>query len=109
MVNGGIGGEWGDQGAGRGALGYPLAPIGCTLVGGGCRQDFDHGSIYWQAAVGTHTVSGPIGKAWAGRGGERGPLGYPTADAVTTPTGQSQAFQGGTLTWTSATGTVTGP
>jgi uncharacterized protein with LGFP repeats len=44
---------------------------------------------------------------WGDTGWERGPLGYPTADPVTTATEITQRFQGGTLVQNRSSGRVT--
>ena len=42
-------------------------------------------------------VSGPFRDAWAARGWENGPLGYPTSDAYLWGGGLVQSFQRGSL------------
>ena len=91
------------------SLGYPVGEEICGLVSGGCFQAFSGGSVYWTTATGAHRVVGPVLTYWAATGYERGKLGYPTGDPVATRTGSTQQFQGGVLTYTSATGKVTGP
>ncbi|CCH90115.1 Conserved protein of unknown function; putative LGFP domains [Modestobacter italicus] len=106
IVTGAIGGAWTGAGADKGALGYPLANQVCGLVEGGCYQQFQRGSVYWTDATGAHAVSGAILSTWGAGGWERGTLGYPTADAVTTATEITQQFQRGTLVQNRSTGAV---
>ncbi len=106
-VVGAIRGAWSATGAEGGPLGYPTRAESCGLVGGGCFQTFQHGSVYWSPATGAHPVSGAILAMWGDTGWERGPLGYPTADPVTTATEITQRFQGGTLVQNRSSGRVT--
>lgn len=107
IVSGAIGNAWASAGAERSTWGYPASGTVCGLRLSGCYQAFEHGAIYSTATTGSYGVSGAIQQKWASTGWENGPLGYPTADAVTTTGGASQQFERGTLTWDAATGTVT--
>jgi uncharacterized protein with LGFP repeats len=107
VVTGAVGGAWVGAGADEGPLGYPVANQVCGLVDGGCFQQFQRGSVYWTTATGAHAVSGAILSTWGSGGWERGTLGYPTADAVTTAAEISQQFQHGTLVQNRSTGAVT--
>jgi hypothetical protein len=55
---------------------------------------------------GGHTTGGAIGAAWAAQGSQNGPLGLPVTDEVTglKNGGAYQAFQGGQIHWSPATG-----
>ncbi|OXM43043.1 hypothetical protein CFP75_40075 [Amycolatopsis alba DSM 44262] len=46
-----------------------------------------------------HTVQGSIRQTWRQHGWEQGRFGFPTTDEQTTPTGWTQRFQHGTITW----------
>ncbi len=108
MVFGGILEKWDRWALENGPLGYPLSDETAGLVGGGTYQLFQGGAIYWSPFTGVaHPVTGPIRDTWAATGSENGPLGYPAEDPRAVPGGTSQKFQHGTLTWDSATGTVT--
>jgi uncharacterized protein with LGFP repeats len=105
-TNGAIAASWVASGRESGPLGYPSGEMGCGMVGGGCGQQFEHGSSYWSPASGAHPVTGPIWDYWVATGWERGVLGYATADLVcgSGVTGCRQDFQGATATWSQATG-----
>ncbi|WP_410583786.1 LGFP repeat-containing protein [Amycolatopsis sp. lyj-108] len=47
----------------------------------------------------THTVQGSIRQTWRQNGWEQGRFGFPTTDEQPTPTGWTQTFQHGTITW----------
>ncbi|HZB19486.1 MAG TPA: hypothetical protein VE463_06565 [Blastococcus sp.] len=106
VTNGAIGAAWAAAGHESGRLGYPSSTMGCGMVLQGCGQQFQGGSVYWTEATGAHPVTGPIWSYWTSNGWERGTLGYATADMVCAPdeSGCRQEFQGGTVTWTAATG-----
>jgi uncharacterized protein with LGFP repeats len=85
-----------------------VAGARCGLVGGGCLQLFQGGSIYWAPGIGAQAVDGAIRTRWGQLGWEYGYLGYPVAGAVRLSNGDaSQRFQGGTLYWSARTGQVT--
>ncbi len=46
-----------------------------------------------------HAVQGSIRQTWRQNGWEQGRFGFPTTDEQPTPTGWTQAFQHGTITW----------
>jgi len=105
-TTGSIDDAWARQGWENGPLGYPTSTVTCGLRNGGCYQAFQGGSIHWTSATGAQVTSGSIRDAWARRGWENGPLAYPT-NAVTCGLrdgGCYQAFQGGSIHWSSATG-----
>ncbi|MCX6500278.1 MAG: lysozyme M1, partial [Arthrobacter sp.] len=79
-----------------GSLGYPVTDQRCGLVGGGCQQDFQSGTIYITPQNGTRTVTGSIRTAYWTAGGQGGSLGYPAQDAVCAGL-CTQRFEGGTL------------
>ena len=106
VVPGPIGDAWVAQGAGGGRLGYPVGEQRCGLVGDGCLQNFQNGSLYTTATTGTHSVSGAIAAYWAAQKWEAGPLGYPTTEPYPVATGTAQDFQGGRLV-VDSTGRVT--
>ena len=64
-------------------------------------------SVYWTPTTGAHPVYGAVRRRWAALGWERSCLRYPVADEVAVPGGRLARFEGGTATWTAATGTVT--
>lgn len=54
----------------------------CGLVGGGCLQDYEYGTVYSTPSTGTRAVRGLIrAKSWAVRG-QNSSYGYPISDQV---------------------------
>ncbi len=98
--------KWALTGWELGVLGYPKSDPSCGLVGGGCFQVFQGGSVYWSSSSGAQMVRGPILDAWAAQGWEAGWLGYPLTDEVCglRDGGCTTHFQHGTIYWTAATG-----
>ncbi|GAB3358600.1 hypothetical protein [Modestobacter lapidis] len=95
---GAAGWEWG--------LGYPAGEAFCGLRDGGCGQHFAGGSIYSSPATGAQVVRGAMRNAWAVRGWEGSPLGYPTGSEVCglRAGGCFQPFAGGGIYSSPATG-----
>jgi uncharacterized protein with LGFP repeats len=89
---------WAEAGQG-GSLGYPKANHVCGLIGGGCQQDFDGGTVYLTPASGTHSVLDPIRSVFWTKAGQGGALGYPTTDRRCGLAGGGciQDFQGGSV------------
>jgi len=109
LVKGMIRDRWAALGWENSTLGYPTSNETCGLVRGGCQTTFQNGLIVWQYATGAHSVAGALQATWTAGGAQDGALGYPIEEPKTTAKGVTQRFEGGTLTWTSATNTVTGP
>jgi uncharacterized protein with LGFP repeats len=103
---GGIRGLWISLGSERGTLGYPTTEIRCGLTGGGCAQDFQHGSVYWSDPTGSRPLYGGIRAVYQAGGAEAGALGYPSTDMVCALPGGGcrQQFQRGVISWSPATG-----
>jgi len=97
-VTGGILERWNTTGREAGVLGHPLVNAVCGIAQGGCGQDFQRGSIFWTPATGAHSITGELLTKWNATGRETGALGYPTAEATATGSGQQQTFQRGVLT-----------
>jgi len=92
------------------ALGWDTAYLGYPLtdefgVPGGAANHFQRGSIYWSPSTGAHNVQGSIRNTWAGLGWEGSFLGFPTSDEYPIASGARSDFQGGQITWDSATNT----
>jgi uncharacterized protein with LGFP repeats len=104
-VHGAIRGAWTARGAETGWLGYPISDE--IALNGGVAQIFQHGSMYWSAVGGAHTVHGAIRGAWTARGAETGWLGYPISDEIALRGGVAQIFQHGTMYWSPAGGAHT--
>ena len=110
-TSGPIRAAWAAQGFEGGKLGYPTGDQ-TPAANGGTVQTFQGGAIYWTAATGARTSSGPLREAWAASGYESGKLGYPVTDELSYPNGGiAQAYQGGAIYWTAETGAhaTTGP
>jgi uncharacterized protein with LGFP repeats len=112
-VSGVIQDAWVATGWEVGTLGYPTGDQVCGLYVGGCKQEFQSGTLYSTWSTGTHPVSGAIATTWTATGGESGTLGYPTGDPVCglKDGGCSQTFQHGSISTVTGAGThaLTGP
>ncbi|MFY0568179.1 peptidoglycan DD-metalloendopeptidase family protein [Archangium lansingense] len=77
-----------------------------TPDGMGRFNHFERGSIYWTPTLGAHVVMGQIRIKWEQLDWERGALGYPLTDELTTPdgVGRYNHFERGSIYWTEATG-----
>jgi uncharacterized protein with LGFP repeats len=106
MLHGPIRDKWGSLDWERSALGFPAGDVARTPDGQGWYGHFQGGSIYWSAATGAHTISGPIRDRWASLGWQTSSLGYPVSDQGVTPDGGAQYvhFQNGSIYWSQATG-----
>ena len=106
IVFGAIAGTWGRHGWEAGFLGYPTTGEIALARGGGRYQAFQGGTIYWSPTTGAHVVFGAIAGTWGRHGWENGFLGYPTTGeiALARGGGRYQAFQGGSIYWSPATG-----
>ena len=90
--------EYERLGGPSGTLGWPLGGDQCGLIGGGCLQNFEHGTILYSPATGTWTVTESMYSRYEDAGGLAGPLGYPVANELCTAGSCTQQFQNGTLT-----------
>jgi hypothetical protein len=83
------------------------------VFGGGNEAGIQSSAIYWHPNVDggrAHVTFGPVWDTWGALGHQCGPLGYPTTDpfpitycrAPANPV--AQAFQGGVIEWSAATG-----
>ncbi|OYO18056.1 hypothetical protein CGZ93_15945 [Enemella dayhoffiae] len=93
--------SWHRMGRENSSLGYPSGDERCGLVGGGCFQAFQGGSIYWSPATGSQPVKGEIMNHWGRNGWEGGHLGYPTTGEFCGLRGGGcgQHFQNGSIYW----------
>ncbi|GAB3699758.1 hypothetical protein [Mariniluteicoccus flavus] len=105
-VWGAMGGPWAEQGWENGAMGYPTSDEMCGLRDGGCRQDFQDGSVTWASGPGAHFVRGAIAREWRVQGAQQGWLGYPLTNEMCrlVDGGCWQVFQGGRVYWSPASG-----
>ncbi|POH69717.1 hypothetical protein C3B59_05055 [Cryobacterium zongtaii] len=92
------------------ALGGPVSGLGFPVAGevaeanGGTSQQFRGGRLYWSASTGAHQIGGAIGAQWLAAGGPASGLGYPVGNDTAMGAGSGQAFKGGSLYWSAATG-----
>jgi hypothetical protein len=100
---------WIAAGKERGPLGYPTGDAVCGLVGGGCSQAFQGGSLVWAPGTGAHWIPTSMITAWHTSGAESGSLGYPTSDPHPDGTSTRVDFERGSLTVTSTGQVVQGP
>ncbi|MCZ2829738.1 N-acetylmuramoyl-L-alanine amidase [Modestobacter sp. VKM Ac-2986] len=105
-VEGVVRDRWAAAGWENGPLGLPLSDVGRTPDGAAQFAHFEGGSVYAHATLGARVLSTVVREAWGAAGWERGPLGYPVADAVTAAGGRGQLvqFQGGQVLASAATG-----
>ena len=68
-------------------LGQSLSEEGTCSDGFGGFRQYEWGSIYWHPYTGAHEIHGDIYSFWANNGCEKGPLGYPISDELSTPEG----------------------
>ncbi|MEH0110461.1 M12 family metallo-peptidase [Tersicoccus sp. MR15.9] len=109
ISEGAIRGAWGRQNYQNGRLGYPTTDEVRGLRNGGVYQIYQGATILWSSASGAHIVQGAIRGAWAKQGSQDGRLGYPLTDEYVNAAGQvQQDYQGGRITWSSATGVRVG-
>jgi uncharacterized protein with LGFP repeats len=108
---GAIRATWASLNYENGKLGYPTGNEICGLLGGGCYQTFQGGTIHWAPGVGAFATWGAIRATWGSLGYERGRLGYPASaeDCATVSGTCSQRFQNGTIAWSAAQGSVVTP
>ncbi|WP_306630670.1 GH25 family lysozyme [Arthrobacter sp. B1I2] len=99
---GSIGAVWRSAAGVDGRLGYPTTDESCSASA--CQQSFQGGSIYWSTNTAAVPVFGGIGARWQAMGGTASSLGYPAAPESCSAAACSQAFQGGKIIWTDATG-----
>ena len=107
VSNGAVRDRWGALGWERGRMGYPVGDTTCGLVGGGCRQDFQGGSLYGGSSTPVYFVVGAIRARYVGSGAESGPLGYPLSDERCGLVGGGcwQMFQNGSIYYSPVAGT----
>ncbi|PPK95986.1 LGFP repeat-containing protein [Kineococcus xinjiangensis] len=91
------------------AAGLTAGPLGAprsneVALAGGAVSHFDGGSIYWSPAGGARIVTGAIRDTWWAQRAERSPLGFPVGEEVPLRGGVVQAFRGGLVYWSPATG-----
>jgi L,D-peptidoglycan transpeptidase YkuD (ErfK/YbiS/YcfS/YnhG family) len=100
-----IGALWRAQGEAAG-LGLPTTAEVCGLTARGCSQFFAHGAVFWSPRAPAQVLKGTIYTRWKAAGAQAGVMGYPTGPKTCGQAagGCLQRFQGGTVYWSSATG-----
>ncbi|MGW9826239.1 LGFP repeat-containing protein/glycosyl hydrolase family 16 [Brevibacterium pityocampae] len=68
--------HWRSQGWENGRLGYPTSEE-TPVAGGGVRQSFQGGVLFWRSATGVVTVRDAIGRRYEQNGGHEGWMGAP--------------------------------
>lgn len=89
------------------SLGTATTGVECGRAGGGCRQLFQNGAIYWTSVHGARKVDGGIWGLYQASGAEAGYLGYPTDTAAWSTVkdgGWIQNFQFGAIYWSTVAG-----
>lgn len=86
-------------------LGLPLSNK-VASVNNGFVQQFEYATIYWSPTTGAKVVSGAVRGAYMSASAEKGILGYPVNAEVRglKNGGVKQQFQGGWISWSSASG-----
>ncbi len=103
--------RWTSLGGETSPLGCPVAveaPTAASRTGTQGREaDFKGGAILWHGSGGragqTFVVTGCVYRLFFQYGGPGGWLGFPTSDAINTPDGQRQSFEGGRIIFSRAT------
>jgi uncharacterized protein with LGFP repeats len=95
--------HWAALGGVGSVVGYPTSNETRLPDGIGRYNNFQNGNIYWSPANGAFEVHGPILQAYLSVGATQSPLGDPTSDVFSTPSGVRSTFQGGYIDWLSAT------
>lgn len=88
-------------------LGDTRGALTCGLTGGGCRQIYANGAIFWSASARAQVVEGGIWGLYQSAGMEGGTLGYPTGVAAWSTVnggGWIQSFENGAIYWSSVAG-----
>ncbi|ADG75270.1 LGFP repeat protein [Cellulomonas flavigena DSM 20109] len=98
--------RWASSGGLSGSgIGYPTTSV-LSCPASGCLQRFQSGAVAWSSATGAHLVGGLLYQRWAASGLLDSGIGYPTSTVLGCDggVGCAQAFQRGTIAWSSATG-----
>jgi uncharacterized protein with LGFP repeats len=88
-------------------LGYPVSDEAPILGGKAVLSQFQGGHIYYSVPTGAREVHGKILRRYLQLGGPASQLGLPTRNEYGVKGGRRSDFQGGTITWTAATGATT--
>lgn len=94
-----------------GFLGLPTSNE--VVCHGGCKREFEGGTMFWSGYSTAHEVHGAIREKYLTLGGPDGLLGFPISDEMpvldanghATP-GRFSRFQGGTIYWSQQTGAL---
>ncbi len=96
-----------DQLGGPASLGLPVTDESGVPGRPDARMNsFEVGRIYWSMPTGAHHVLGGIMAQYLMTGGAGGSFGLPVTDEFDIPGGRQSSFQGGHITWDSASGAL---
>jgi uncharacterized protein with LGFP repeats len=110
VSHGGIRARWLAGGSDSGRMGFPTTDEIPLATGGGYKQIYQGGAIYWSPATSGWEMGGAFYTTWLNNGAEAGYYGYPTSnerwiDGNTV----RQDFQNGRyMLWNNSSGVVTG-
>ncbi|UYO98152.1 hypothetical protein OED01_05430 [Microbacterium sp. M28] len=105
IPNGGFLDAYIRTGGAAGAAGEPTGRLRCGLISGGCLLASTNGTLAFSAATGLQLIPPPLAVEWNRRGVTA--LGYPIEPARTDGTVTTQRFQRATVSYDSATKTIT--
>jgi len=94
--------RWTALGGSAGVLGDPVGAR--QAVGGGERQDYQRGVIWWSPTSGAWEARGAVSARFLAIGDVGSGLGFPTGTEQATAGGVGQRFQGGAIWWSARTG-----
>lgn len=80
-------------------LGFPTGDQVTVDGGSGAYQEFEHGSIYWSQANGSHALRADFVDHYRSIGAQAGYLGHPTSDSYDNGAGTYAWFRGGLIAW----------
>lgn len=89
--------KWRELGGEQGPLGAAASDETATSDGAGRCRVFQKGALYFHPDAGAHAVLGDMLQKWLDLDLEKGPLGYPVAEAEADGKGGTQRFQHGAL------------
>lgn len=108
VSHGGIRARWLAGGSDSGRMGFPTTDEIALATGGGYKQLYQNGAIYWSPATGGWEMAGAFYTTWLNYGAEAGVYGYPTSnERWIDATYIRQDFQNGHyFLWNNSTGVV---